>query len=354
MNDMLILAAPVVVVALWCLLLLFVMLRKWKMSLVLLIISSAFNWYTEQIPVNVFHRMKTVLTDKEKRFPAVKKKGVIRVLNYNICGKEEFAPRHGQEFIDYVLGLDADILFLPENNFDTAPRLDSILKARYPYYMQQFEYGSQWVGEHTLYSRYPLSKPRFYKIDLPKLIREKPELDSLYLYRIGDKPFFYEAEADINGTPVTLLHIHMRSNSYDMAKADGSGRREKMLNVYENLLFGYTYRDFEAKMLRDTLRDNPNPLLICGDFNDLSGSNAMRILQRCREENIHKDHRERLKNAWWEKGFGLGFTFADQHLRLRLDHILYSREFDLLDVTIPKVSYSDHRPMIADFEFNPD
>ncbi len=353
MNDMLILAAPVVIVALWCLSLLFALFRKWRVALVILIISAAVNVWLEQIPLNLCHQLQSAFVSEEHEFPGYKKPGTIRIFNYNLCGKVEYAPLHDDAFIDYVLGADADILFLPENNFGTAPKLDSILKERYPYYMQLFESGQQWVGEHTLYSRFPLSKPRFYKIDLPQLMREYPQLDSAYLYRIGDKPSFYEAEADIRGTKVTLLHVHMRSNMFDHAKDDGHGRKEKAHNVYENLLFGYNYRDFEARMLRDSLYDCQNPLLICGDFNDLSGSKAMKILQNCRAENPDPQHREKLKNAWWEKGFGLGFTFADQHLLLRLDHILYSREFKLQDVTIQDVPYSDHRPMIADFEFEP-
>lgn len=353
MPDMLILAAPVVVIALWCLLLLLAMLRKWRAACVVLIVSLVFNWWTEQIPLNLLHKLSSACKGEAQRFPKVKQEGAIRVLNYNVCGKEEYAPRHGQEFIDYIVGFDADILFLPENNFSRAPELDAVLKERYPYYMQQFEKGSDWVGEHTLYSRYPLSNPKIYKMDMDKMVSDHPEFDEDFTRQRGDHRFIYQADADIDGTTVTLVHVHLCSNLYDSAKADGNGRRQKAHNVYDHLLFGYTFRKEEVKMIYDSLSQCPNPLLIAGDFNDLSGSRVLRSIQDLRAYNVHARHRDRLTDAWWDKGFGLGFTFDDQHLLLRLDHILYSKEFDLQEVVVEDVDYSDHRPMIADFLFTP-
>lgn len=352
MPDMLILVAPAVVIALWCLALLLLLLRRWKTALVVCGISVVLNVWTEQVPINPLNALQ-LLTDEQQRFPARKAPGAIRVLEYNICGKVEFVPNHGQEFIDFMLRSDADILFLPENNPGTAPEMDDSLKAHYPYSMQLFEGRNRYVSERTLYSRYPLSNPRFYHLDAQQMLEWDPQLDTLRVQGLGTQFFIFEAEADVQGHPVTLMHVHLRTNSFDIHKIEGDGRREKVYSVYENLEFGYKCRSYESQVIADSLKNCPNPLLICGDFNDLSGSVALRRIQSCRDENIHPEHRDRLKNAWWEGGTGLGFTFADQHLRLRLDHILYSKEFDLVDVTIPKVHYSDHRPIIADFNFNP-
>lgn len=353
MPDMLILAAPVAVVALWCLLVLLVMLRKWRAAVVVGVMATALNSWTEQIPVNPLRAVQRVMTPREKRFPAHKPEGALRIFEYNLCAKPEFRDRHGQDFVDFMVRMDADILFLPENNPGTFEVMDDTLAALYPYSMRAFEGKDNALFERTLYSRYPLSNPRFYHFDPDSLRREYPMLDSVMTMRVGRQSFIFQADADINGQAVTLLHVHLRSNLYDSAKADGNGRREKAHNVYDNLLFGYLFRQAEAQAVCEVMRHCVNPLIISGDFNDLSGSRAVRLLQDCRASAIDPRHRDRLKNAWWEGGTGLGFTFADQHLRLRLDHILYSKEFRLLNVAVPMVGFSDHRPIVADFEFVP-
>lgn len=353
MYDMLILAAPVAVIGFSCLTLLLIVLRKWRWALSMFFITVVLNCWTQQIPLNLHRTVAKALTPVHKAFPDYKEEETLRIFEYNICGKVEYVPVHGEEFINYVLGLNADILFLPENHPWTANELDDTLKARYPYYMQMFEHDYVWVGEHSIYSRYPLSKPRFYTLDFEKIIRENPTLDTLFIRRLGSHPLIYEAEADINGHPVTLVHLHLRSNSYDDAKANGSGRKQKVHNIYENLKFGYTYRRYESQLLYDSLWQCPNPLIVCGDFNDLSGSHALQKIQNCREKNPDLQHRDRLQDAWWEGGTGFGFTFDDQHLLLRLDHLLYSKEFELQQIDVPDVNYSDHRPIVADFKFYP-
>ena len=160
-------------------------------------------------------------------------------------------------------------------------------------------------------------------------MRDYPYLDKDDVEFVGSYMIVYEATADVDGTPVTLVHVHLRTNSYDTAMSKSKGKRQKVHNVYEKLQFGY------------------------GDFNDLSGARCVRTIQNCRSHNIHPDHRDRLNDAWWRGGRGFGFTFVEQKLRLRLDHILYSKEFDLQAVRVDTVSYSDHRPLIADFKFNP-
>ena len=338
--DMAILAAPVAVVALVGLGLLMLLLRKHRWGIALLAVALLLNGWAEQIPLRM---MRTL--------PQEKPEGVLRVFEYNVCGKGPYYPIHArQDFIDYVLGQDADVLFLPENSGGVCVKLEAALKKAYPYSMHSFGRSVASCAEYSLYSRYPLSGFKNYVVDNKALLREHPYLDSLAVQGMGDHFMAYEATADVNGKAVMLLHVHMRSNYYDIARADASRRRDKALNVYSRLVIGYAFRAAEARVIADSLGDCPNPLIICGDFNDLCGSRSIRMIQDCRHSNVHADHRDRLRDAWWEGGQGFGFTYADQHLRLRLDHILYSQELELRAVATPRhVKYSDHRPLVADF-----
>lgn len=342
---MMILTAPFVVIALAGLTLLLLIFRKWTAVLLTAFLTVLINGWTEQIPLRL---AKDVPTDK----PAE----TLRILEYNICGKVEFAPVHGQPFIDYVKNLDADLLFLPENTPGTAHGFERMLREEYPYSLHdfpEFEKLSVVYADLTIYSRYPLSNFKAYNLNMEQIKKAHPYLNEEDIEFIGSYMIVYEATADINGTPVTLVHVHLRTNSYDVAKSKGDGKRQKVYNIYDNLQFGYAYRGEESKVIADSLKNCPNPLVVCGDFNDLSGANCITTIQNCRSNNIYENHRDRLSDAWWQGGQGFGFTFVDQKLHLRLDHILYSKEFDLQAVSVDTVSYSDHRPLIADFKFNP-
>lgn len=345
--QMAILAAPAAVVALTFVTLILAIIRRQRWALVLAVVTLALNSATEQIPI----RMRRDVTPSEKG------ESTIRVFEYNICAKAEYYPIHHQpEFVDFVLGQDADLLFLPENTAGVAVDLEQRLKEAYPYSLhsfKEFEYPRSSYADYSIYSRFQLSDYRNYKLDNKQLLADHPYLDSVAVMDMGTHFMAYEVTAQIHGRAVTLLHLHMRSNSYDTAKSEGNRKREKAHNVYDRLLMGYAFRAAEARIVADSLRNCPNPVLICGDMNDLSGSYALRTMQDCRRNNIHEEHRDRLRDVWWECGQGFGFTFVDQHLWLRLDHILYSKEFKPKGVSVPRVPFSDHRPLVADFELEP-
>ena len=115
---------------------------------------------------------------------------------------------------------------------------------------------------------------------------------------------------------------------------------------YENYKIGQKIRNWEADNLRlhlDSLDAEDIPVIIAGDFNDWSGSYCLNTIRD-----------GKYKDAWWEGGFGLGFTYDEWHLKLRLDHILFSHHFKLKNVYVEKSYFSDHRPLVADFALKND
>ena len=113
---------------------------------------------------------------------------------------------------------------------------------------------------------------------------------------------------------------------------------------------GRRIRDYEADNIRnvlDTLLTGSMGVVMAGDFNDFSGSYCLRRI--CRNRDL--EDTIRLSDAWLKRGNGFGFTYDGWHLRLRLDHILYTpSSLRLRNVRVLDTDLSDHRILIADFE----
>lgn len=67
-------------------------------------------------------------------------------------------------------------------------------------------------------------------------------------------------------------------------------------------------------------------------------------------DNGDHDSGSRILRPEWEGGTGLGWTYFGWHLRLRLDHILYSEDFNLQEVKVIDSDLSDHKPLLARFK----
>ena len=156
----------------------------------------------------------------------------------------------------------------------------------------------------------------------------------------------YSAEIEISPNKwITFVAVHLRSNAYSTARRsmdEDASWMDGFPLYYENYKIGQKIRNWEADNLRlhlMTLEAEDSPVIIAGDFNDWSGSYCMNTIRD-----------GKYKDAWWEGGFGFGVTYDGWHLKLRLDHILYSHHFQLKNVHVEKSVFSDHRPLVADFE----
>ena len=182
------------------------------------------------------------------------------------------------------------------------------------------------------------------------------QIDTLGLNTFKDaiKPFkfgmpVYSAEIEIVPDKwITFVAVHLRSSAYSTARRsmdEDASWADGLPLYYENYTIGKKIRNYEADNLRLHLRaleGEDTPVIIAGDFNDWSGSYCMNTIR----EGKYKD-------AWWEGGFGFGITYDGWHLKLRLDHILYSHHFRLDNVYVEKSDFSDHRPLVADFTLLP-
>ncbi len=164
------------------------------------------------------------------------------------------------------------------------------------------------------------------------------------------------------GKWIRLFSGHLRSSAYSTARRsmpEGANWVRGIPLYLHNYLIGKTLRDYEAWNIRrqmDSLSVGM-PVIVAGDLNDWCGSDCLDILQGIEGKSKRQVQRGKengtsvgyLSDAWWEGGNGFGFTFDAMHLKLRLDHILYSDEIELVDVKVIDTDISDHKPLMARF-----
>ena len=188
-----------------------------------------------------------------------------------------------------------------------------------------------WIGT-AIFSKYPI-------------IRFKAHELSPYI-------FLVENDININGTIIRVGIVHLQSfglSDEDKAVIEEVKQEKNSESIVKSRSFAwkfnqaYVRRASEAQKVRSIISRSPYPVIICGDFNDLPYSYTYKIIKG------------NLKDAFAEKGRGFGRTYNQIIPTLRIDHIFYnSNEFKINALKTPYSEFSDHSPVIANFEIIPD
>ncbi len=84
---------------------------------------------------------------------------------------------------------------------------------------------------------------------------------------------------------------------------------------------------------------NPGPLVIAGDFNVFGGEEEVRSLMDTLD--LYDPNSENCP------------TFPSGNPRFKLDYILCTKDIRKISLEVPSVAFSDHLPVIFDFQYNP-
>ena len=106
-----------------------------------------------------------------------------------------------------------------------------------------------------------------------------------------------------------------------------------------HLSLKYRHRHLQLRRLHDIIADTEKPVIVAGDFNTFWGKHEIYLFMRAAG----------LNNANIR---GLP-SYPSTSPRKELDFVLYSAGVTVKDFFIPKVTYSDHLPLVCDFEVDP-
>ncbi len=155
------------------------------------------------------------------------------------------------------------------------------------------------------------------------------------------------ADVLYNGDTIRIINIHLQSISFqpedykylDQVK-NVETDMESSKRIGARLKNAFLYRGGQAEMVRELIEETPYPIIICGDFNDTPASYSYNIISK------------NLKNAFREKGSGVGVTYNGAFPNFQIDYLLCSKEFEVCDYRIIKKRYSDHYPVKAIFHLS--
>lgn len=230
----------------------------------------------------------------------------LRIMTYNV----KYLRRDTKAILDDIDRYDPDVIVLQES--DTR-RVSAILD-RLP-----SNWTSQRLVQHVIASRMPLNPV---------------EQDSEWR-RLGSHVYM-RGQLMAGKTPVTLVSVHLLSPRYGL-----NSLRRHNLQGADSLMWNTKIRLAQAQIIRDWVRQQTGPIILCGDLNAPVQSLVCREMEKIG-----------LRDAFSDAGRGYGYTYGHsmkfQHSFIRIDHILVSREWRVLNCWVGNAAGAEHRPVFAD------
>lgn len=282
--------------------------RKYKFGLMFLACGVLLNAMTETFAVCVFPNSNG---------------GSITIMTYNTQSTSSVYMTQNREnpmgISKLIMDQAADVVCLQEYERWYCDYLKRALSVNYPYFVQMPEMPK----ESAVFSKYPIE-------DVIQIF------DDLVM----------EMTINRKGRIIKLIVCHLASNRIDSIDKEMEGRSmwyERFSSYVDGINKAGEKRVDETEKIKKRVKCSLSrgiPFVVCGDMNDVGGSKPLRILKSAG-----------LKDAWWEKGLGFGFTYyGHQWMRFRLDHIMYSDALKCKSVKVVRQDFSDHNPIVAKFE----
>jgi len=320
------LAYPVLLL-LTVLFLIYWLIRKIKWALLpLLVILAGWNVLNKNIGLR-----------SHTRAPMVKDTNTIRIMTYNVHNFKRYGAKNDvstkNEILEIINSHQPDVLGIQEfytkkqGQYDILDSINKILNTNH-YYFEAFEENAHEAIGMAIFSKFPIITHGLISLTDDKTsgnqclyadIRKNNEIFRVYsvhLQSIGFDPEDYK---------------YLDSVSHRGKTSIGSTKR-----LVIKLKQAFIKRSEQVFKIRQNATDCPYPFIISGDFNDTPSSFAVNQMSKG------------LKNAFCEKGAGLGRTYNGDFPNYQIDYIMASPAFDVLDYDITQKKLSDHYPVCSD------
>jgi endonuclease/exonuclease/phosphatase family metal-dependent hydrolase len=325
---------PVLLLLVICFLLGWLFLLKFKLTLIS-IVALALGYQS----IAVF-----IAFNAPSEFVVKKKKETIRVVSWNVARFIELARNNNQgsvtrkKMLQLIREQKADILCLQEfytsdnpgfyNNIQTIQEQLGFRHVYFPYDKD----GDRNYYSSVIFSRYPI-------VDTAMLRYPRPSQPEVLL----------QADIDIGTDTIRVYTTHLQSQRFDKQdyqRMEKIKSREDSMWIHSipiigKLKTGMVIRSEQADIIAAVRSNSPHPVVLASDLNDVPNSYTYFTV------------RGSLKDAFLEKGYGLGRTFRGLSPTLRIDYIFADPRFSVVQLKRERKDYSDHYLLVADLQPRP-
>lgn len=262
--------------------------------------------------------------------PATAPDSCIKVLSYNVANFRETAQdADGNNYViatRYIRESGADIVCLQEAALnDVTAKLNDI----YPYRDSVTTVHEKGNSTLVLLSKFPITG----KEHIP------------YFSKGNSSCAFF---VDINGTKTVVINNHLESCGLSASDRDEfrsivkgeTGRdtlRSGSKRILQILSESARRRGPQAdSVCKYVVRHKPTPIILCGDFNDNPISYTHHVIAK------------ELTDCFVSSGNGLGWSYAHYGMRVRIDNIFCSEDWEPYHCFVDKEAHgSDHFPILC-------
>lgn len=279
-------------------------------------------------------------------FKMAKLPNSIRIMSWNVehfdILEHKTHPETKQEMLELIKRYSPDVACFQEmvgGDFDSSainyvPRIAKELN--YQYYYYSYDKRDDFDSKHhygiITFSRFPI---------IQKYTYSSPERNY--------NSIFQSIDVAANSDTFRVFNVHLQSLKFSDASRQyiedptlkGEIDIEKSKNIISKFKTGFAKRKLQSERVKKSLNESPYKVIICGDFNDVPNSYAYNTIGKG------------LKNAYAEKGTGIGRTFSSISPTLRIDNIFVDNNMIVEQFIRVKKKLSDHFPIIADVQLLP-
>lgn len=282
--------------------------------------------------IGVFFAMNAPAAFEMKKDPEA-----LRIANWNVrsfLGISENKEKRKQsrtEIADALNRLNADVVCLQEFNHSYAKaHLDnfSLFTSTYPYHYFAKDFkrdNGNFASGCIIFSKYPI-------IDTGK---------TKYPGRFAES--LIHADIVKGRDTIRIYNTHLLSFRFNTSDYEGMDRMKDdpeaiaaSKTLIRKMKHAFTRRGEQSDLAKKDISQSPFPSVLMGDFNDIPNSYTYFTLKGVR------------KDAFLQKGLGLGRTYLSLAPTLRIDYILPDREFDVLQFDMIDQELSDHLLLVTD------
>jgi endonuclease/exonuclease/phosphatase family metal-dependent hydrolase len=261
---------------------------------------------------------------------------IVRMMTYNVHDFKRYGSKIDtsttHEILDIISKEHPDIIGIQEffsryhGKYDMRDSLAKIMGTDYFYFEPVMYNNTESIGG-AIFSKYPIIA----RGNIP-FTEKNSENSCMYIdVQKGDRKF-------------RVYNVHFQSIRFDpedykfFTHVAGNDKPElsSARRLGSKLRTAFKKRSDQVFKVKQHAANCPYPYIIIGDFNDTPASFAVNELSKG------------LKNAFRERGFGLGRTYNGDFPNFQIDYILATLQFDVLDYYIIEKKLSDHYPVRAD------